>query len=290
MRGATQRTTEEAIGGPSVSPYIIVASEADPVASALAGRWGTPPAVGAHVDGAPVRRFPDGPFYLRRPGRHIYDERLDLRLPSDLRASGATLVFPSIHRSVQNVRSLTVHPLGNPGPTAEVGGRPRTLVPTNPSLMTRALRSLAEGKGDLASEVTFEATHHGPELELPAFFVEIGYADLADPPEAELELLARTIPVLEPERTDAVALGVGGGHYVPHFTDLALKRRWAFGHLLSRHALEHLDRATARAAWEGTPGARGILFARAADQDAPAFRDLAPRLRESDAAARVGSA
>lgn len=285
--GVTDRVDENPrAGGSPATGYVVVASEADPVASALAARWGTPPSTGWHVDGAVVRRFPHGPWYLRRPGHHIHDELLDVRFPKELREARVTLVFPSVHRSGQNVRSLTVHPLGNPGPTSEVGGRPRTLVPTDPPLMTRALRALEEDGGALGSEVTFEATHHGPELTSPAFFVEIGYAEQSEPPAEELALLARTIPRLDPEPDEKVALGVGGGHYVPHFTDLALKRRWAFGHLLSRHALPGMDRATALAALKGTPGAQGILFARAADQEIGAVRDLAPRLRDTEAAAR----
>lgn len=273
-------------GGPAEPSVLVVASAVDPVARALANRWGTPPATGLAVDGAAVRRFPDGPYYLRRPEIHIHDERLDLRLPPEIASRRPTLVFPSIHRSAQNVRSLTVHPLGNPGSTAEVGGRPRALVPTNPSLMTAALRALAEEGGKIGSTATFEATHHGPELGLPAFFVEIGFGELEGPPEDEVEVLARVLPRLAPEVTRHVALGVGGGHYVPHFTDLALRREWAFGHLLSRHALEQIDAPTVRAAWEGTPGAQGVLFARAADQAHPALQGLGPRLKDGDAPPR----
>ncbi len=268
------------------SSVLIVASGVDPVAQALVERWGTPPATGFAVDGVPVRRFPGGPFLLRRPGIHIHDERLDLRLPVELTSRGVTLVFPSIHRSSQNIRSLTVHPLGNPGPSAEVGGRPRTVVPTDPSLMTGVLRRLSEEGGRIGSTATFEATHHGPELHVPAFFVEIGFGELEGPPDDEVEVLAKILPGLAAEPSRHIALGVGGGHYVPHLTDLALRREWSFGHLLSRHALEEIDAATARAAWAATPGAQGVLFARAADQSLSALAGLGPRLKDGDAPAR----
>lgn len=276
---------------PSTDPasILIVASGVDPVARSLAERWGTPPATGLSVDGVPIRRFPGGPFLLRRPGIHIHDERLDLRLPAELSSHGVTLVFPSIHRSSQNVRSLTVHPLGNTGPSAEVGGRPRTVVPTNPSLMTGVLRRLAEEGGRIGSTATFEATHHGPELGVPAFFVEIGFGELEGPPDDEVEVLAKILPNLAAEPSRHIALGIGGGHYVPHLTDLALRREWSFGHLLSRHALEQIDATTARAVWDATPGAQGILFARAADQALAALSGLGPRLKEGDAPARAAS-
>ncbi len=265
---------------------LVVVSERDPVATAVRERWGVPPSTGEFVDGAPIRRLSEGALLLGRPVHHIHDERLDLRLPSGWAGRPLTFIFPSIHRSERNVDCLTVHPLGNPGAGAEVGGRPRTYTPTDPPRMTAMLRALAERGPSLGWPATFEATHHGPELGRPAFFVEIGYGDLPAPPEAAVRLLADTIPVVEPSSGDRVAVGVGGGHYVPHFTELAVERRWSFGHLLSRHALAGLDRASARGAWEGTPGAEGVLFARTEDAENPVWSGTGPRLRDGDAPRR----
>ena len=269
--------------------YLVLVSGDDPVATRVGDRWGTPESIGVSVDGAPIRRLSDAALLLRRPGRHIHDERVDLRLPAELRERGITLVFPSIHRSERNVECLTVHPLGNPGPSAEVGGRARTLAPTDPRRMTDCLRALAERGREVSLPATFEATHHGPEVELPAFFVEIGYGDAPGSPEAAIRILAEVIPHLSDESADRIAVGVGGGHYVPHFTDLAIRRRWGFGHLLSRHALLALDSSTAEAAWRATPGASGILFARTEDARRPEFEGVGPRLREADAPRRERS-
>lgn len=265
---------------------LVIASEVDPVASAVLAEWGNLPAAEGHVDGVPIRRLGENQLVLRRPGLHIHDERVDRRLPTALRETRPTLVFPSIHRSERNVPCLTVHPLGNPGPRADVGGLPRTLVPTDPRRMTGALRLLDEGAVPAGLTATFEATHHGPEVELPAFFIEIGYGELTRPPPAAIRILADVVPRIGVELSDRVALGVGGGHYVPHFTDLALRRSWAFGHLLSRHALEEIQRATAVAAYAKTPGAEGVVYARAEDARHPALEQLGPRLREQDAPLR----
>ncbi len=266
--------------------YLVVVSETDPVAVRVAELWGTPPADEGHVDGAPIRRLAPGVGLLKRGVRHVHDEHLDLRLPAPLRAEAPTLVFPSIHRSDQSVACLTVHPLGNAGDTADVGGRPRTLVPTDPQRMAAALRGLAEGAPGAGVPATYEATHHGPELGLPAFFVEIGFGERSEPSEEAVRLLARVLPSLPVTTDDRVALGVGGGHYTPRFTELALRRRWAFGHLISRHALAGLDRATARSAFARTPGAEGILYARSEDARNPVFEGLAARLRENEAPRR----
>ena len=202
------------------------------------------------------------------------------RIPS---TNGPTLVFPSIHRSERNVPCLTVHPLGNPGPMAEVGGRPGAFTPADARLMADALRRLEERSPEAELPVTFEATHHGPELDLPAMFVEIGYGELEAPPEAAVAVLAEVLPTLERSATDRVALAVGGGHYAPHFSDLTKRRRWAFGHLLSRHALDVIDRPTARRAYEATREADGFVAARAEDAQRPCLEGLGVRRRDSEA-------
>jgi D-tyrosyl-tRNA(Tyr) deacylase len=268
------------------SRYLVVVSNEDPVARAVGARWGTPPSIGEHVDGAPIRDLSPDALLLHRPGLHIHDELLDTRLPSSVRALRPTLVFPSIHRSESNVACLTVHPLGNPGDSAEVGGRPQTLDPTDPPRMASALRALSEAGKGAGLTATFEATHHGPELGVPGFFVEIGYGLDPEPPGRAVDVLARSIPTLGRSEGDRVALAVGGGHYAPHFTDLVLKRRWAFGHILSRHAMGGISGEMVRNAFERSVGAEGWLPARHEDAAHPALRGLEPRLRDSDAPTR----
>ena len=267
---------------------VVVVSDPDPVAEAVANQWGTLPAADGHVDGAVIRRLNESVLVVRRPGHHIHDERVDERLPASLRDLRPTLVFPSIHRSGQNVASLTVHALGNPGPTAELGGRPRTLVPTDPSRMVAALRLLHEGCEGLGLGATYEATHHGPEVRLPAFFIEIGSGTDAAPDPNAARLLAKAIPGIVAPSGDRIALGVGGGHYAPHFSDLAIRRQWAFGHILSRHALGLVDRPTVFEALRLTPGAEGVVYSRAQDAVHPALEGLGPRLRDQDAPVRSG--
>ncbi|MCI4373682.1 MAG: D-aminoacyl-tRNA deacylase [Thermoplasmata archaeon] len=253
----------------------------------MAESWGTPPATGDHVEGAAIRILSDRALLLRRPEFHIHDERLDARLPASIHSLRPTLVFPSIHRSESNVPCLTVHPLGNTGDTAEVGGRPRVLTPTDPRRMASALRSLAERGAAIGLSATFEATHHGPELQLPAMFVEIGYGTEPGPPPSAVRVLADVIPNLDDASSDRVALAVGGGHYAPHFTDLVLKRQWAFGHIISRHSLATLNPEMARSAFAMSEGAEGWLAARAEDAGHPALAGLPPRYRDSDGPSRA---
>ena len=266
--------------------YLLVLSELDPVARAVGERVGTPALVARLLDGSTVRALAEGVGIVRRPGHHVHDDALGSLVPPELLAQGAPLVFPSIHRSESGLACFTVHPLGNFGDEAEVGGLPGRLTPTAPRLMTDALRQLTRAGSAIQLGATFEATHHGPLLPQPAFFVEIGYGAEAAPPSGAVDRLVEVLPSLTEDTADRVVLGVGGGHYVPHLTELAQDRRWAFGHLVSRHALARSSRAVLAEALRLTPEADGILFARAADADDPKVEGLAPRVRESEAARR----
>jgi D-tyrosyl-tRNA(Tyr) deacylase len=266
--------------------YVIVVSEKDPVAQQISEKWGNLPSLGLKVDGTSLRRLSDRAAVLRRSRLHVHDERLDRHLPAPLRERHVPLVFASIHRSGSETGCVTVHPIGNLLPHAELGGEPRQLPPTAPRLMADALRKMHEAATAAGTFATYEATHHGPALDLPAFFVEIGEG-LPESTRTELApRVAALLGDLTPDPSDHVALGVGGGHYVPHFTELSLRRRWAFGHLIPRHALPNLTGDVIWSAWTGTPGAAGVLFQRAADADDPEWYAVGLRLRDSDAPTR----
>ncbi len=68
-------------------------------------------------------------------------------------------------------------------------------------------------------------------------------------------VVARTLLALRPAEYP-VLLGVGGGHYVPRMTDVALNRRASFGHLIPSYAAETLGEADFRAAVSQTPEVR----------------------------------
>ncbi len=206
---------------------------------------------------------------------HLYRDHLDRDLVVTYGAPLELVVYLSKHRSESRTPSLTVHPIGNPK-DAELGGRPGRLVPSAPLWMTAALRGLRAEAAGLPYAVTYEATHHGPYLETPTFYIEQGSSETewADPGAAAA--IARTLLVLSP--VDApVAVGLGGGHYVPRHTDVALARRVAFGHLLPTHALEGLSDALLDEAVRATPGAR-LAYLHRKSLGKPEARDLEARL------------
>ncbi len=184
---------------------------------------------------------------------HLYRDHLDRDLAAAFGGPVDLVVYLSKHRSESRTPSLTVHPVGNPG-TAELGGRPGSLVPAAPRWMTAALRRLRREASGLPFGVTFEATHHGPYLESPTFYIEQGSTEREWADTEAAAAIARTLLALQPAE-GGVAVGFGGGHYAPRHTDVALSRSVAFGHLLPSHALDGVPDAVLREAIVRTPGA-----------------------------------
>lgn len=264
--------------------YLLVVAAADEIAERIGAAWGTPPSSGDFVEGSPVRQLSADIELLRRPGLHVEDSSLGQLLPERLR--GTPIVFPSRHRSESGTPCLTVHPLGNLGPQADVGGEPFRLVPPAARLMADALRGLAEPAAALGIPATYEATHHGPLLHQPAFFVEIAESLPHDAAGPAARAVAELLRDLTEDEADRVAIGVGGGHYAPHFTELAFGRHWAFSHLIPRHALAAVTPEVLHQLREGSPPPEGALFQRAMDAEAPEWRDWGRRLRDGDATPR----
>ena len=187
------------------------------------------------------------------PEHHLYRDHFDRDLEDAFGQSVELVVYLSKHVSESRRPSLAVHPIGNPR-GAEFGGQPETLVPSAPRWMTAALRGLRREARGLSYDVTFEATHHGPFLTAPTFYIEQGSTETEWTDLAASRAIARVLLALEP--VDApIAIGLGGGHYVPRQTDLALVRRIAFGHLLAAYALEGPSSKVIDQAVERTDGA-----------------------------------
>ena len=146
------------------------------------------------------------------------------------------VVFVSRH-SGDTGPLLTAHHTGNFG-EAEYGGEPRSLATAAPGATKHLLRYFDANAPD-GFGVSMEATHHGPsELGVPSLFAEVG----SGPEEWERDDVARTVAegVLslgdrdEPRTT---VVGVGGGHYAPRFTRVALETDAAVGHVAAGYAL-----------------------------------------------------
>ncbi|MFH1234628.1 MAG: D-aminoacyl-tRNA deacylase [Candidatus Diapherotrites archaeon] len=166
---------------------------------------------------------------------HIFSEDLD--------ALGAEfIIFASRHSSKSGTPTLSVHPVGNWG-KAELGGQDRMLGESSASLMKNYLLGLKEKKEvmGLEFEVSYEATHHGPFLQTPCCFIEIGSADAQWRDEKAGLAVAETIMERTSFPSCKPAIGIGGLHYNPHFTEIALSTEYAFSHMCPKYALPNFS-------------------------------------------------
>jgi D-aminoacyl-tRNA deacylase len=171
----------------------------------------------------------------------LYRNNLDAEVYHALGIQPNAVVYLSRHSSKSGTQSLTVHPIGNFS-HAKYGGFFRQLVHCCPDGMTNALRrmhALAK-EADLPHKVSFEVTHHGPYLNTPTFFIEIGSNEEAWTEEEPARVIARTVLDVEPAGGGQVLLGVGGGHYAPRHTDVALKKDVSYSHIIPTHAIASL--------------------------------------------------
>jgi D-aminoacyl-tRNA deacylase len=242
---------------------LIVVSRADPAALTIRDAllemesWKE---VGS-FHGLPVRSWGDFLVAEVEP-LHLECDLVDRALRQAGYAFDAVL-FASKHYAESGKPALTVHPLGNFG-DAEYGGLPRRIVPSPPVLMGRILRRLQVEANGLKHAATFEATHHGPFLETPACFVEIGTDEAAWRDPALGRRVARAmLAAAEPGIGDdaPVLIGLGGSHYAPKFGDLVKQRKANFGHFVPSYQLDKgVDAAVVLDAVRATPGCRGYYL------------------------------
>ncbi|HLN88785.1 MAG TPA: D-aminoacyl-tRNA deacylase, partial [Candidatus Binatia bacterium] len=136
------------------------------------------------------------------------------------------VVFLSRHSSQSGKPTLSVHTPGNFG-NAELGGLPRTISVSPASAMQSAIKALVQCKQqlNLKYEVSFECTHHGPSLNTPTMFVELGSSETQWlDSQAALAVAHAAMTAISCFSTSAgsAVLGIGGTHYNQRFTLMAL--------------------------------------------------------------------
>ncbi|MDD1770491.1 MAG: D-aminoacyl-tRNA deacylase [Methanomassiliicoccales archaeon] len=194
------------------------------------------------------------------PGLHLFADGLDKEAAEALGIDVERVVFLSRHKAASGIPTLTVHPIGNYG-KAEFGGKEGVLVPSDPDAMTCSLRALQRNGQGLGFQISYEVTHHGPLLSTPTMFIEIGSAEGNWGHVEAAEAIARTL--METEVVSAPrAIGVGGGHYAPRFSELIMTKKVSFGHMIpgyfSDKASDEELMAAMRKAIDATEGARYV--------------------------------
>jgi D-aminoacyl-tRNA deacylase len=155
------------------------------------------------------------------------------------------IIFISRHSSISGTPTLSVHTPGNLG-EAELGGLPKTVSVSPANAMRDALKAMIRLKEEtqLSYEVSYECTHHGPSLNVPTMFAELGSSPKQwnDLEAAEVVAYAVIETISKFGKTQArTVLGIGGPHYNEKFTRSALSSETAFGHIIPKYAIPNVD-------------------------------------------------
>jgi len=155
------------------------------------------------------------------------------------------VIFISRHSSESGTPTLSVHTPGNLN-EAELGGLPRKVSFSPANAMRSALTVMEQLKLELQLdyEVSYEGTHHGPSLDVPTMFAELGSSPEQWANLRAADVVARaTINACSSfgDHPAKAVLGIGGPHYNAKFTKLALESKLAFGHIIPKYAISNLD-------------------------------------------------
>jgi D-aminoacyl-tRNA deacylase len=176
----------------------------------------------------------------------IYNEDLDQQIPADM------FIFATKHEAQSKKPSLSVHTQGN-WTAASHGGRDRELGIAPACYIKEAMKRLSE-KPLEGFEVIQECTHHGPAMDKPSMFIEVG-SDLTEWNNMDaVAIVAEALMYLlshEPPRY-RTAVGIGGLHHTPNFKKIVMNSDIAIGHVCPKYNLIHLDKVMVLQAMERT--------------------------------------
>ena len=211
----------------------------------------------APVEGKTAYKFGKARMWMFSDGI-LFEDNIDKRWNLATGEIVSEVIFPSRHAAASGKPSLTLHPIGVPhlirGTIPQYGGKSGYAPPPSTRLASwwKKLTNSVNGT-PLADrfELTLEVTHHGPWLEVPALFIEIGSTEETWPDEQAAEHLGNIIAeglglngakqegVWDPveHSGELVLVTLGGGHYAPRANKLALLDGVWLGHMLATYAL-----------------------------------------------------
>ncbi len=201
-----------------------------------------------------VTRHDSGTEALLIQGLHIWADGIDLEHESATDSTVDEVLVLSRHVSASETPALTLHAIGVPGESprgvrARSGGITGTVVPPSTKFgqLFRTMSGIAiENKLDEEYDITLETTHHGPLLNKPTLFLEIGSTEDRWTDHRAARVWAATLSHclgLEGTSTHSwsgsgeVMLGLGGGHYAPRHKSIISQTDVWVGHLLANYAL-----------------------------------------------------
>lgn len=176
-------------------------------------------------------------FYLAED-EIIYTENLDMEKISRY----DFIIFASKHESEKKEKTLSIHAPGN-FRGAELGGESGKICSSSAQFQKQLFENLDKNVGSSGLgqryKVTLECTHHGPLINKPCVFIEIGSTQAEWEDRRAGFILAKTIletiREFKPNPYREIAIGIGGPHYCPNFNKLQLKSNVAISHIIPQY-------------------------------------------------------
>jgi len=148
------------------------------------------------------------------------------------------IIFASKHKSEKAEKTLSIHAPGN---FRQVwGGGEAGKLSVSSALFNKHLFEILNenvAKHELKNyKVTLEVTHHGPLINKPCVFIEIGSTETEYKDRRAGFVIAKTIKdaieTFKPNKYREIAIGIGGPHYAPNFNRIQLNSNIAISHII----------------------------------------------------------
>lgn len=183
-----------------------------------------------------LSQFGNFKFYL--PEREaIYTENLDLEKINQY----DFIIFASRHQSEKKMKTLSVHVPGN-WRNADFGGEKGKVCPTSALFQKQLFENLYKNANEFHLKeynITLECTHHGPLISKPCVFIEIGSteAEWKDQKAAFVvaKAISETMRNFKENPYQEIAVGIGGPHYSPNFSNIQLNSNVAISHIIAQY-------------------------------------------------------
>jgi D-aminoacyl-tRNA deacylase len=184
-----------------------------------------------------LSQFGNFNFYLV-DGEVIYTKNLDM----DKINHYDFIIFASRHKSEQGGKTLSIHAPGN-WRKAEFGGQDNKVCKTSALFQKQFFEKLRDNSEKFhlkGYDLTLECTHHGPLIDKPCIFAEIGATEIEWKDRKAAFIVARTI--FETMRDfkenpyNEIAIGIGGPHYCPNFSKIQMNSNIAISHIIPQYA------------------------------------------------------
>lgn len=175
-------------------------------------------------------------------------EELDKKIVCDM------LIFATKHKSDSGRRVLSVHAPGNWN-KAMLGGKEKALCIAPAQHLKYAMKKLEEYSKESSYEVSCEQTHHGPYLDVPTMFIEIGSGKEQWEDSETAMMIANTIidlTMMNPERYDKEKSAVffGGIHYNAGANKVFLRTGYMVGHICAKYNFDDITCEVVEEAFE----------------------------------------